>query len=230
MEMKISGRNVTVSDRFREYAEDKIDKVDQFAAKIQRLDIKVTKEANARQADTALTVELTVVGKGPAIRAEAKASDKFAAFDIAFGKLLERLRRASERRKVHHGRKTPQAVFEATSTLEPADSSLPLHEATLKAQQAAADEVAEANGAASSAVEIRRKVFPSVSMSVDDAVDRMELVGHPFYLFVDEVTGMNSVVYRRKGYAYGIITLDTEAEVEETVEVRSYRETEPAGA
>lgn len=230
MEMKISGRNVTVSDRFREYAEEKIDKVDQFAAKIQRLDVKVTKEANARQADTALTVELTVVGKGPAVRAEAKASDKFAAFDIAFGKLLERLRRANERRKVHHGRKTPSSVAEATSSLEPASSAMPLHEATLNAQQAAAAESAEANGAVSSTVEIRRKVFPSVSMSVDDAVDRMELVGHPFYLFVDEATGENSVVYRRKGYAYGIISLDADAEVGETVETRSYRESEPAGA
>lgn len=230
MEMKISGRNVTVSDRFREYAEDKVEKVDQFTAKIQRLDIKVTKEANARQADTALTVEITVVGKGPAVRAEAKASDKFAAFDIAFGKLLERLRRASERRKVHHGRKTPQAVFEATSSLEPADSALPLHEATLKAQQAAEAEAAGANGVAASTVEIRRKVFPSVSMSVDDAVDRMELVGHPFYLFVDEASGENSVVYRRKGYAYGIISLNAEAEAEETVETRAYRETAPAGA
>lgn len=232
MEMTISGRNVTVSDRFREYVDEKIDKVDQLATKVQRLDIKVTKEPNAaRNADSALTVELTVLGRGPAIRAEAKAGDKFAAFDTAFAKLLERLRKARDRRKIHHGRQTPKAVFQATSGLEPADSSVPLHEATRKAQleeeARQADEAAEANA---SPIEIRRKVFPAESMSVDDAVDRMELVGHPFYLFVDEATGAHSVVYNRRQYAYGIITLDPEVSDEETVEVRRYRDVAPADA
>ena len=57
-----------------------------------------------------LTVELTVLGRGPVIRAEASAADKFAAFDLAYNKLLERLRRAKDRKKVHHGRHTPKAV------------------------------------------------------------------------------------------------------------------------
>ncbi|MEE1620312.1 ribosome hibernation-promoting factor, HPF/YfiA family [Zafaria sp. Z1313] len=226
MEMIITGRNLTVSDRFREYADDKVAKVEQLASKVQRLDIKVTKEPNARQPEAQLTVEISVVGRGPAIRAEAKAADKFAAFDLAFGKLLERLRRARDRRKVHHGRQTPTAVFQATSTLEPADSSIPLHEATANGQRAAEAE----EGSTENPVEIRRKVFPATSMSVDDAVDRMEMVGHPFYLFIDESTGRHSVVYRRKGWAYGIITLDNDCQDEETVETRHYREAQAATA
>ncbi len=220
MEMNITGRNVTVSDRFREYADEKTDKIEQLASKVQRLDVKVTKEPNARQAEAQLTVEISVVGTGPAIRAEAKAADKFAAFDTAFAKLLERLRRARDRRKVHHGRQTPQAVFQATSTLEPVSSTMPLHEQTRQEQdqeREAADAVAE------SPVEIRRKVFPSETMSVDDAVDRMELVGHPFYLFVDVETGVSSVVYRRRQWNYGVITLDDNHADEETVETRKYR-------
>ena len=231
MEMMISGRNVTVSDRFREYVDEKVDKVDQLATKIQRLDIKVTKEPHARNAETALTVELTVLGRGPAIRAEAKAADKFAAFDTAYAKLIERLRQASDRRKTHHGRRTPKAVFQATSGLDPADGSIPLHEATRLAQQEAeaklAAETAEAN---ESPIEIRRKIFPAESMSVDDALDRMEMVGHPFYLFIDESTGAHSVVYNRRQYAYGIITLDPEATDEATLETRRYRDTAPADA
>lgn len=223
MEMNITGRNVTVSDRFREYADEKTDKIGQLASKVQRLDVKVTKEPNARQAEAQLTVEISVVGSGPAIRAEAKASDKFAAFDTAFTKLLERLRRARDRRKVHHGRQTPQAVFQATSTLEPASSSIPLHQETLDDQEREA-----AENASASPVEIRRKVFPAETMSVDDAVDRMEMVGHPFYLFVDAETGTSSVVYRRRQWNYGVITLDDNQTDGETVETRHYRESQPA--
>lgn len=232
MEMTISGRNVTVSDRFREYVDEKIDKVDQLATKIQRLDIKVTKEPHAaRNADSALTVELTVLGRGPAIRAEAKAADKFAAFDTAFAKLLERLRKARDRRKVHHGSRTPKAVHQATSGLQPAASSIPLHEATRIAQLEEETRLAaEEAEASASPIEIRRKVFPAESMSVDDALDRMEMVGHPFYLFIDEETGAHSVVYNRRQYAYGIITLDPEATDEATLETRRYRDVAPANA
>lgn len=237
MEFNISGRNLTVSDRFREYAEERIAKVAQFSEKVQRLDAKVTKEASARQADTALTVELTVLGKGPVIRAEASAADKFAAFDLAFGKLLERLRRARDKRKVHHGRRTPQGVNEATATLEPASSSVPLYKATeerngeLEAAEAAgktpAPNAEVDNG--DSPVLIRQKIFPAAPMSLDDAVDNMELVGHDFYLFIDSATGRPAVVYRRRGWTYGAISLDAErSEGEPEEAVRPYRASEAA--
>jgi ribosomal subunit interface protein len=54
---------------------------------------------------------------------------------------------------------------------------------------------------------VRRKVHTAHPMSVDDALSRMELVGHDFYLFADAETGAPSVVYRRKGYDYGVIRL-----------------------
>ncbi|MFB0833398.1 ribosome hibernation-promoting factor, HPF/YfiA family [Arthrobacter halodurans] len=227
MEMMITGRNLVVSDRFREYADEKVAKIEQLATKAQRLDIKVTKETKARQSDTQLTVEISVVGRGPAIRAEAKAPDKFAAFDIAFSKLLERLRRARDRKKVHHGRQTPTGVSEATSSLEPASTTVPLHVETVREQAA---EAAAEEKAPESPVEIRRKVFPATPMSVDDAVDRMEMVGHPFYLFMDDVTGEPAVVYRRKGWSYGIISLDSNCSDEETVETRHYREAQRQAA
>ena len=116
MEFMISGRNLTVSDRFREYAGEKISKIESLGDKVQRVDAKVSKETNARQTGDQLTVEVTVLGRGPVIRAEASAADKFAAFDLAYNKLLERLRRAKDRKKVHHGRHTPKAVREATAS------------------------------------------------------------------------------------------------------------------
>jgi hypothetical protein len=54
---------------------------------------------------------------------------------------------------------------------------------------------------------IRRKEFAVNPMSVDDALYQMELVGHPFFLFLDSDTGKPSVVYSRKGWNYGVITL-----------------------
>ena len=46
-------------------------------------------------------------------------------------------------------------------------------------------------------------------MTLDQALYEMELVGHPFFLFVDEESGLPSVVYRRHGYDYGVIRIDT---------------------
>ncbi|MEL4163399.1 sigma 54 modulation/S30EA ribosomal C-terminal domain-containing protein, partial [Corynebacterium bovis] len=54
---------------------------------------------------------------------------------------------------------------------------------------------------------VRRKEHAAIPMSVDDALSRMELVGHDFFLFVNEETGRPSVVYRRHAYDYGLIAL-----------------------
>ncbi|MCC3280986.1 MULTISPECIES: ribosome hibernation-promoting factor, HPF/YfiA family [Arthrobacter] len=229
MEFMISGRNVAVSDRFRQYAAEKIGKVENLGNKVQRVDARVTKHENIREADSSLTVELTVLGRGPVVRAEASSADKFAAFDLAYGKLMERLRRASDRRKVHRGRHTPLAVRVATAGLEPARTAEPL------AAQVAAEEPAPVEGneadqemqTGECPVLIRRKVFPGAPMTLDDAVDNMELVGHDFYLFVDSATGAPSVVYRRKGWTYGVITLDSkcaEGAEELREEMRGYRD------
>ena len=238
MEFMISGRNLTVSDRFREYAGEKISKIESLGDKVQRVDAKVSKETNARQTGDQLTVEVTVLGRGPVIRAEASAADKFAAFDLAYNKLLERLRRAKDRKKVHHGRHTPKAVREATASLEPASPNEPLYvEASHRNEAQAAPEdkspydVENDIPAGNSPVLIRRKVFPAASLSLDDAVDNMELVGHDFYLFVDKATNTPSVVYRRRGWTYGVITLDHECEPGDTVveeKVIAYRSDDAA--
>ncbi|MEC5191580.1 MULTISPECIES: ribosome hibernation-promoting factor, HPF/YfiA family [unclassified Arthrobacter] len=241
MEFMISGRNLTVSDRFREYADEKISKIASLGDKVQRVDAKVSKETKARQTDEMLTVELTVLGRGPVIRAEASAADKFAAFDLAYNKLLERLRRAKDRKKVHHGRHTPKSVTEATATLEPASTSEPIYveanhwqESKTAAAEKSPYEVENDIPAGDSPVLIRRKVFPAASLSLDDAVDNMELVGHDFYLFVDKETKAPSVVYRREGWTYGVISLDQtcepgQAPLEE--KILAYRsEDEPASA
>ena len=54
---------------------------------------------------------------------------------------------------------------------------------------------------------VRRKVHDAAPMTLDQALYEMELVGHDFYLFVDAETSSPSVVYRRRGYDYGVIRL-----------------------
>lgn len=205
MEVNITARNLTVSDRFREYVADRTHKVEQLAHKVQTLTIKVTRHDHSKTSGTEDQVELTVFEPGHVVRAEAQAGDKFAAFDIALGKLSERLRRSADRRKIHHGRHGSIGTSELTAhdfaelDVTPADSDVLL--GTKNAPDPEAVDLGE------SPVVIRRKEFESTPMTVDDALYHMELIGHDFYLFLDSATGKPSVVYRRKGWNYGVITL-----------------------
>jgi ribosomal subunit interface protein len=204
MEVKITARNLTVSDRFREYVSDRTHKVEQLAHKVQALDIKVTRHDHSRNSGPEDQVELTVFEPGHVIRAEAHAGDKFAAFDIALGKLSERLRRAGDRRKGHHGSLGASELSAhdfAELDIRPADSDVLLGKVAVPAEPTAPD-------MGESPVVIRRKEFEATPMTVDDALYHMELIGHDFYLFQDSETGKPSVVYRRKGWNYGVITLN----------------------
>lgn len=209
MEINISTRNLQVSDRFKDYVSDRAPKVSQLSSRATALNIKVTRYDHSKNSGPEDRVELTVLEPGHVIRAEAQASDKFAAFDLAFGKLSERLRRASDRLKVHRGRHRNLSASELSAsdfaaldvTPVSADVLLPLDRPSSSQPEVSEPDLGE------SPVVIRRKEFPSVSMSVDDALYHMELVGHDFYLFLDEESGKPSVVYRRKGWDYGVISL-----------------------
>lgn len=207
MDVTITGRGVGIPDRFEDYVTEKSEKVSQLADRALALEIKVVRhhETNGTSGDD--RVELTLVGPGPVVRAEAAASDKYAAFDIAFDKLMERLRRAKDRRKVHRGLHRPPSMQEAASAgrvadLVPAGADVIEKVATGEVPVVGADDEGEW-----SPVVIRDKVFPATRMTKEDALDHMELVGHDFFLFIDATTDRASVVYRRKGWDYGVISL-----------------------
>ena len=202
MEIVVTGRHVQVSERFRRHLDDKLAKVPQLAPRVQRLDVVVTHEANKRQSKACDRVEITCHVKGPVVRAEACADDKYGALDIAMDKLLERLRRDHDRRRVHRGRRVPESVAQATARL---GNGLAIGEAVASAGQGDEDNLlAEGD----SPIEVREKVHESVPMGLDQALYEMELVGHDFYLFHDKDTQRPSVVYRRRGWSYGVIHLD----------------------
>jgi ribosomal subunit interface protein len=103
MEITFKGRHTSVPERFRRHASAKLGKLEKLDHSAIRIDVEVSTERNPRQADRSERVELTIRSRGPAIRAEAAADDRYVALDLAFAKLEGRLRKAAERRKVRRG-------------------------------------------------------------------------------------------------------------------------------
>ena len=191
--------------------------------------MEVSTEPNRRQSQRRERVELTISSRGPAIRAEAAAEDRYAALDLAFTKLESRLRRAGDRRKCRHGsraaggptcpRRTTPRPRPPTRPAEPATRELRAvpgeAEDADQARRAArpADDVVPIEMEGNGPLVVREKFHVARPMAIDQALFEMELVGHDFFLFRDAEDGRACVVYRRRGYQYGVIRL-----VEETAE------------
>ncbi|TDD13451.1 ribosome-associated translation inhibitor RaiA, partial [Actinomadura sp. KC06] len=104
MNITVRGRHTDVNDRFRRHVDNKLAKIERLDQKVIRVDVEVSEERNPRLADQRERVELTIRSRGPVIRAEAAADDRYGALDLALDKLESRLRRDSERRKGHGGK------------------------------------------------------------------------------------------------------------------------------
>jgi ribosomal subunit interface protein len=218
MEIIVRGRHITVPPRFRQHAAAKLAKLEKLDQKAVRIDVEVSKERNPRQSDRRERVELTIRSRGPAIRAEAAADDRYTALDLAFAKLESRLRRASDRRKIN---KTDSVTLRSPALVAngtpPADLNgngvVPPRTGELDDQAGRADP-AEADSRmvpiqmeGDGPLVLREKVHTARPMTIDQALLEMELVGHDFYLFHDSECDRFSVVYRRRGYDYGVIRL-----------------------
>ena len=204
MEVVVTGRHCEVSDRFREHVSEKLTRLEKHDHRIIRVQVEVELEKNPRQHDRATKVELTAFSKGPVIRAEAAAEDKMGALDLALDKMQSQMRRAADRRRVHRGRHTPVAVGqEPADAVEPADASE-------DDEQVIERKVGPITVTGDGPLVVREKSHHASPMTLDQALYEMELVGHDFYLFVDKESERPSVVYRRRGYDYGVISLDVE--------------------
>ncbi|MGP3535418.1 ribosome hibernation-promoting factor, HPF/YfiA family [Microbacterium sp. RD1] len=218
MDTNIVGVGVGITDRFRSVVEEKAARIEHLCPRAQGLEVKVTHRVhrNGRMEDD--TVELTLANKGPVVRAEATDGDKFAALDLAVDKMAEQLRRAKDKR-VDNRNHPRGAKFEKGSgelagiDVQPASVDVLRAVATGEVPVVSGDEDDEIY----TPVVIRTKQFDAEWMTVEDAVDRMELVGHDFFLFIDARTDHPSVVYRRKGWDYGVISLVTQAQPAEQV-------------
>jgi hypothetical protein len=135
--------------------------------------------------------------------------DKLAALDAAVDKLMERLRRANDKRKVSRGLHKPESVSEATARFEATNGQ----GAAALAETPPAEAPERFGAIGNSPIEVREKVHEAAPMSLEEAVNQMELVGHDFFLFHDLDTDRPSVVYRRRGWSYGVLHLETVEDV-----------------
>jgi ribosomal subunit interface protein len=203
MDVVVTGRHCEVSDRFREHVSEKLARLEKHDHRIMRVQVEVEQERNPRQHDRAVRVELTAFSKGPVIRAEAAAEDKMGALDLAVDKMAAQMRRAADRRRVHHGRHTPVSVGEALADL-PERTTTDEDDAETVTERQVGPITVTGDGP----LVVREKSHGATPMTLDQALYEMELVGHDFYLFVDKENERPSVVYRRRGYDYGVISLD----------------------
>jgi ribosomal subunit interface protein len=202
VDVSVRGRHLEVSEKFRDHASEKLQRIGRYDPRLSAIDVQVVREQNPRVPEP-IRVELTCKGSGPVVRAEASAADKFSAFDTAFARLEERMRRAHDKRlsRTQHRPSLSDAVIAlngasaaadepATDTADEADEPRPLVDAI-----------------GDGPLVVREKFHDDAPITLDDALHHMELVGHDFYLFVDKECGLPSVVYRRRGYDYGVLRL-----------------------
>ncbi len=209
MDIIFKGRHTDVLERFRKHATGKLTKIERLVARAIRVDVEVSAERNPRQSGRKERVELTITSSGPAIRAEAAAEDRFAALDMALAKLESRLRRANDRRKGRYVAHATARLADLPEAAGPAAEPV----SGVPGASPAADDVVQIEMDGDGPLVVREKFHGARPMAIDQALLEMELVGHDFFLFRDVQGGLPSVVYRRRGYQYGVIRLvDTAAE------------------
>ena len=194
LETVVHGRHAEMSARFKQHVNDKLAKITRFSIPIHRIDVEVSHEANPRQHDRAYEVELTCHGSGQFLRAEAHAEDKYTALDLAYARLEERLRRMHDRAKsVKHQRiAAPDGVVADMAVM---------------AEAAVESEPDDGILLESGPLVVRTKHIEAHAMTIEEAVEAMEQVGHDFFLFKNIANGLSSVIYRRRGYDFGVVQL-----------------------
>ncbi|NDU72470.1 ribosome-associated translation inhibitor RaiA [Actinomadura sp. DSM 109109] len=217
MNITVRGRHTEVNDRFRRHVDTKLAKIERLDQKVISVDVEVSEERNPRLADQRERVELTIRSRGPVIRAEAAADDRYGALDLALDKLESRLRRDAERRKGHgaknHGGKgraklatmetLPEALPAVEPEPEPAEETAPVEAEAVSREENLVPIPMDGDGP----LVVREKFHRAEPMGIEQALFEMELVGHDFFLYRDKSTGHPSVVYRRRGWDYGVIRL-----------------------
>jgi ribosomal subunit interface protein len=202
MDVVVASRHCQLTDAFRDHVSEKLNSLEKLKERIIRAEVMVTCSEAKRQPEQAVRVEITLNGKGPVVRAEAAADDKMVAFEHALDRLKTQLLRASDRRKVHRGLRGGTSV----KALEPTPV-----EATIEDTDVRTVAGIEVHG--DGPLVVREKNFTSLPLTLAQALDEMELVGHDFFLYLDASSSQPSVVYRRKAYDYGVIHLEVEATV-----------------
>lgn len=171
-------KNYDPSDKLKSIIDKKVQKLDKFFEDDTRIKA-VLKKGATRSADDVYTLELTILLDGAVLRAEVTSDNMFSNIDLAIPKL--------EKQIIRHHKK-----------LESKSKKF-----RIKDMSAVSDEVEEEVKEEKTVV--RTKSYTLIPMSIDDAVEELELVGHNFYVFLNKATNSINVLYVRNDGNYGLI-------------------------
>jgi ribosomal subunit interface protein len=208
MDIQIVGRHAKVNEEIRTKITEKIENLEVLAPGATAADVHVVHERNPHRNGDRERVEITLHDHG-VIRVEAGADDRMVALDAAIAKLTEQLRRRHERKAHRHQHKLPLHAVPLADDLPPLENDpLKPRVESVEAWDGAPEDSTREVQIDDTPITIRSKTHEGTPMSVTEAIDQMELVGHDFYLFHDADSGLPSAVYRRRGWTYGVIHLD----------------------
>ncbi|MBI5648957.1 MAG: ribosome-associated translation inhibitor RaiA [Chloroflexi bacterium] len=175
MKLIVSGKNIQVSERLKEYAEKKIGKLDKYLPNLSEAHVEFALERTKNVAQSQV-VQVTLRSNGTLLRGEERSSDFNAAIDTVTEKLLRQI----ERYKGKHDRTRGHAERDAMlSAAEAEESNTPRI--------------------------VRVKKFHTPPMTDEEAIEQMELLGHTFFIFQNRERGVLNVLYRRNDGSYGLI-------------------------
>lgn len=177
MNIVVKGKNLEITDALRAYVLKKIGRLGRYLDNITEAVVELSDE-KIKNAERRHVAQITLTADGTILRAEERATDLHSALDAVVDVIQRQIVRYKERLYQRH--RVP-ADWKAEGATE---------------AQAVADEQPKV---------VRTKRFPVKPMSVEEAVEQMELLGHDFFVFIEAMSGNINVLYRRKDGNYGLL-------------------------
>jgi putative sigma-54 modulation protein len=198
MQLNITFRQFGASDSLKEYAREKVDRVNRLLDRAGEAHVVLSLERHLHHAD------ITIHSGAWILRGKEKSDDMYASIDLAMDKIERQLRRYRDKLKSHHGK---ERVHHGENLVKVRHDVFEVHEPQEAAEVTAAPAPAAPAPVAESSVArlVRTTHLAIQSLSVDDAVMQMNLMNNDFYVFQNQASQALSIVYRRKEGGFGLI-------------------------
>jgi putative sigma-54 modulation protein len=183
----LTARNIELGDRLRSQIERKLRRLDRITHPQAEASVELMVNAS-HDADSSQVAEVTLVNNGTVLRSSASGASLIAALDVVLDRLERQVVRTKERPRSVRERRNDEAV----TVLE--------REAT-KSVATEPEPTAQPSGP----MVVKSKRFGMLPMFEEDAIARMEELGHAFFVFLDAETDDVAVLYRRNDGNYGLI-------------------------
>lgn len=201
MDITVSSRNIELNKSLRAMAEEKIGRLSRYLEGVQRAEVHFYEERNPRISEKKDVCEVTVEGHGHHIRAKFAASDPISAIDGVVAKLEHQMHKVKTKMVARHHGRIHQSVLAGKKGL----SEVPLQEVDQAAVLPDAVVFDFPGGESQRSAIVKVKSFAMAPITPDEAVEKMELLGHGFYFFSNAITRRAAVVYLRHDGTVGLI-------------------------